>query len=236
MCFQVPLWAALALTGVGGATKFLGDRKQQKALESTYSREQMRQKQFDAQANDRFKDSLDSTAQVTDPAAMARAAAAREASYGAVTKPATGGASYLPGTSTDNHVVADAAARAGAASEARTGQFAKALATMGGLGDQMLANNINIGRNAQEIDQISGFRRGSIEALNAELKAAAEKGKTLRAIGGLAQQLGMAALAAGAGGGAAAGAGAGVQAGDGALLSAFGATPFGGSSFAGLAL
>jgi hypothetical protein len=71
---------------------------------------------------------------------------------------------------------------------------------MAGAGDQKLGLDTAIGRNSGNIAQIANFRAGSAGVLDAEMRAAAHKGETLRSIGKFMQQLGMAALTGGAGG------------------------------------
>lgn len=209
MCLPVLALAGIAAAVAGTGMKFFGEKKADAAKERTFMKEQDRQKAFGAEQNARFADSLASTANVVDPAAIARAAGAREAVLNAATHSAGPGADgYLPGSASAPSVVADAATKAGEASNAATSNLARTLAALGGTTDQLGANDRTIGRNNQSIDQINSFRRGSMDVLPAEMAAAAAKGKKLRAIGGLAQQIGMQMATSGMPvGGAAAGTG-----------------------------
>lgn len=206
MCLPV-----LALAGIGAAIggtglKFFGEKKAASAKERTFVKEQDRQKAFGVEQNARFQDSLAQTASVVDPAAVAKAAGAREAVLNAATHSAGPGADgYLPGSASAPSVVNDAAVRAGAASDAATSNLARTLAALGGTTDQLGTTDRGIGRNSMDIAQIGGFRRGSLDVLPAEMTAAAAKGKNLRAIGGLAQQIGMAMATSGVGGAASGG-------------------------------
>lgn len=200
MCFDpvtMAIIGGVAMAG-GAGMQFMGQKKADNALNSTFNRERQRQKAFEAEQNAKFEDSLASTEAVTDPAKAAQAAAAREAALMAATKSAAPAAEgYLPGAGSAPAIVAKAGEQAGAKADAATANLAAALGRLGGVNDQLFQNNINIGRNSQAIDQLSGFRRNSLDALDAEMRAAQEKGKTLRALGSLAQTIGGAMLTSG---------------------------------------
>lgn len=206
MC--VPLLVAGAIAAAAGtAAKFFGEKQAERARERTFNAERDRQEKLSGQQTERFQDSLNRTQEMASPAAMAAAAAAREGSLAAAIVPQGERGSYLPGSSSAPSVVAAASDRAGAESAATSSQFARAMAALAGTGDQMQDLNIGIGRNSQQIGQIGGFKAGSMGVLDSEMQAASAKGGFLRGIGGLAQQLGMAAMSSGAGaGGSAAGA------------------------------
>ena len=203
MCLPAAVLIGAGLMAGGGLMQHFGQKKADKAMNNTFNRERARQKAFEKDQQGRFEDSLASTQGIHDPRAQAAAAQAREAEYAAATKAASDPAAsgYLPGTSGGNAVIATAAERAGAESDAQTSQLAKSLATLGGLTDQMQTNDIRIGRNSQEIAQIGGFKAGSLRALQAEMDAAKLKGQTLRGLGSLAMQIGQMAAMSGAGGG-----------------------------------
>jgi len=198
MCFP-PLVAA-AIMAAGAGMKYFGEKKAEKASIRTFNAERARQRGFEDEQHGRFEDSLASTRKVFDPAEQAAAADARNAALIAATKSADPGAEgYLPGSSSAPAVVAAAAENAGAAANSRTAGLARALATLGGLTDQLQQNDIRIGRNGQIIGQLGGFKRGSLGVLQSELDAAKQKGRTLRTLGGLAQSIGQMALMGGGG-------------------------------------
>lgn len=209
MCFPPAIIAGAALALGGMGMQYVGQRKADKAQSRTFTREQARQKQFQGEQNARFEDSLNSSRELTDPNAVADAVAARAASYAEAAKSAAPAAEgYLPGSSSAPSIVATAAQEAGAKADANTASLGQALAQLGGFGDQLQKTNIQIGRDSQTIDQIGGFKRGSMDVLQSELDAAKQKGQTLRTLGGLAQSIGQMALSGGMGGaGGAAGAG-----------------------------
>lgn len=193
----IPLAVAIAAMVAGSAMKAMGQNKADKASLRTFNRERDRQRAFEGEQTKRFEDSLESTRRLTDTDAQVAAAAAREAALTEGVKSAGPAAEgYLPGSSTENQVVAEASAKAGAASEAQTAGLARALAAMGGVDDMMQQNNIRIHRNSQHIDQIGGFKRGSLDVLQSEMEAAKRKGAALRTLGSLAQAFGQ--MAAGA--------------------------------------
>lgn len=66
---------------------------------------------------------------------------------------------------------------------ARAGQNAAALASMRSFGDLLGDNMRGIGRASSEIDQLTGFRRGSTDANAFELDAAMQKGGSKRLLG-----------------------------------------------------
>lgn len=187
----IPLALAIAAMVAGSAMQSAGQAKAERASLNTFNRERNRQRAFEGEQNQRFEDSLESTRRITDADAMAEAAAAREAALTTGIKSAGPAAEgYLPGSSSANPIVAAASEQAGAASDAQTGQLAKALASLGGTTDLMQQNDIRIHRNSQAIDQAGGFKRGSLGVLQAEMDAAKMKGGTLRTLGGLAKTIG----------------------------------------------
>lgn len=193
MC--VPL-IPLALAAAGTAATFFGQRQAQKASERTFNSERDRQKAFTDKQQSRFQDSVDQTQAMLDPAAQQAAIDRREAPLAGVVVPQGEQGTYLPGSSSAPSVVGDAYAKAGAGSAATSSSLAHALAALGGTGDQLQQLGIGIGRNGQTIDQINGFKSGSMGVLDSELQAAQQKGSFLRGVGGLAQQLGMAWMGA----------------------------------------
>lgn len=201
MCLPVLAIGAIA-SALGMGMSYLGQQKADHALSSTFNREQARQKGMEKEQIEKFQDSLNSTSGVADPAAQAAAAARRDAILMGATKsaaPDKGG--YLPGTTgATNQVVNTHAVQAGKAADAHTSGLAAALAAMGGMTDQLQDNSITLGRNSGDIDQIGGFKRGSLDVLQSEMDAAKQKGGTLRTLGGLAQSIGGMMMSGGLGG------------------------------------
>lgn len=199
MCFPHAIPIAITLAGAGA--QFIGQKRADKAREAAFAAEQLRQHSFDKEQNAHFDDSLDRARKLVDPQATQDAAAERNARYQAALQSAGDAGSYLPGSDSAPQIVADTAASAGAASDAGAAGLGTALANLGGFDDALQETNIGLGRDAGAISQLAGFRRGSLEASQAELRAAAEKGKTLRTLGSLAQTIGQTWLAGSLGGG-----------------------------------
>lgn len=197
MC--VPL-VPLALFAAGSAAKYFGAKQAERAKQNTYDAESARQKKMGDEQYARFQESLDRAQQMLTPEAQAAAAGQRESGLSAAIVPQGANGSYMPGSSSAPSVVADATAAAGAKSAETSQSFARTLAALGATGDQMQGLNIGVGRNSQSIGQIGGFKAGSLGVLDAEMKAAAQKGAFLRGIGGLAQTIGKAWLGGGMGG------------------------------------
>lgn len=236
MCGPWALPLAFAISGVGGGLQFAGDRQAQNAQMGQYEAERARQQQFTNQQQGLFEDSLSRAAAMADPAHMAAATAAREAPLVAAVRPA-GPTDYLPGASSASPIVHAAADRAEASQRAGSVGLAQALAHFGGFGDQLLDTSIMNSRNAGRIGQIGSFMQGSNAASQTEIAAAANRGATLRGLGSLASQIGM-ALASGGAGGAAGGAkvvGAGTGGQWGQLASFFGKGAMPGTSSLGWA-
>lgn len=201
MCLPALALAGIALAAGGVGMKYFGEKKADHALTHTFNREHDRQKAFEQDQIAAFQDSLNGAKTLADPAAMAAAAARREAVLNSVTKSAApAAAGYLPGSSSAPAIVNDHATAAGAKADAGTHSLAAAIASMGGMGDQFLNNDINTAHNSQTIGQIGGFRGGSLDVLQSEMEAAKQKGKTLRTLGSLAQTIGQSMLTGGIGG------------------------------------
>jgi flagellar capping protein FliD len=202
MCLPVLAIAGLAAMAGGAGLNYLGQQKADHALSHTFNKERSRQQEFEAEQNAKFQDSLNSTANVADPAAEAAAAARRTQALTAATKSVAAPGMFMPGSSSAPAVVNAEATAAGKRADTRTSALAAALGSLGGMGDLMQANNIDIAHNSGDIAQIGGFKRGSLDVLQSEMDAAKRKGSTLRTLGGLAQSIGQAMLSGGAGAGA----------------------------------
>lgn len=205
-------WAIpLALVAAGSVAKYFGNQQAQHARERTFSAERQRQQAMTEQQTARFQDSLDKTKDLLDKDKVAEAAQSREDALTANMIPEGQGA-YLPGSSSAPNIVQTASDDAAAGSRERGQSLAHALAALGGTTDQLQGVNIGVGRDAQQIGQLGGFKAGSANVLDAEMRAAAHKGAFLRGIGGLAQTIGQAWLGASAGAGLVGGGGSVVSA------------------------
>lgn len=207
MCFPPAIIAATLALG-GSGLKYFGDKKAARAQEGVNKRERLRQQDMTLEQQSAFEDSLKKTGEVTDPAAMKAAADKRNDFLQASMGPASALVNYLPGAKSAPAIVGDAAKASVGKEKAAAGGLAAALAALGGTTDQMQNLNIGIGRNSQKIGQVARNKAGSAGVMDAELRAAAFKGSTLRGLGQLAQIIGQ-AVGAGAGGGIIPGAGAG---------------------------
>jgi hypothetical protein len=196
----------------GTVAKFFGDKQAESAKNRTFDAERQRQQRMSDEQQARFADSLKRTQDTTDPHAVQKAADDRSSSLAAAITPTSTEASYLPGSSSAPTVVGAAKDTAAKGSAATSAKLAKALGALGGFNDQMQGLNIGIGRDSQQIGQISGFKAGSAGVLDSELNAASQKGSFLRGLGSLASSIGSAWLAGGGGGlGGAGGAGGGTS-------------------------
>lgn len=202
MCgpFAIPL----ALVAAGSVAKYFGGKQAESASTNTYNAERQRQEALTGQQTARFQDSLDRTKEMTSEQGQAAAAGARENTLAAAIAPTPTNTSYLPGSTSAPSIVATAQGKAAEGSAATSANLAHTLAALGGTTDQLQKTNIGIGRNSQSIGQLGSFKAGSAGVLDAELKAAAQKGAFLRNVGGLAQTIGKAWMMGGVGGGASA--------------------------------
>lgn len=211
MCLPAAIGAALLVGGTG--LKYLGEKKAQRAQNRASEAERARQEELTNQQQAAFADSLTRAGDVTSSAAQSRAQAARETRLvDAITRPS--GADYLPGAGSAPQIVATEQAQQTAKQQTETKGLAAALAAMSGTDDQLLDLGIGMGRNAQTIGQRARDKANSANVLQAELRAAAQKGALLRGIGGLAQMVGGSSLGgslAGAGGGSGAAAGGNIS-------------------------
>lgn len=192
-------WAIpIALMAAGSVAKYFGDEKAGHAQERAYEAERARQQQYTNQQQQSFQDSLGKVTKLTDPNATQDAVNKRDSVLSSAITPVDQG-SYMPGSSSAPQLVADASAKAAAGTHERSSNLAKALAELGGTGDQMLTTNIGIGRNSQAIGQAGSLAAGSAAVLPSEMRAASYKGSTLRGLGSLAQMIGQAWLGASGG-------------------------------------
>lgn len=208
MC--VPL-IPLALMAAGTLSSYIGAKQAEHAKLAAYNNERDRQKGFEGEQAERFKDSLAKAGDVTSDEAIAAAKNKRESTLSAAIAPAATSANYLPGSSSAPAVVADAKGQAATTSRATSQNLASTLAALGGTGDQIQNLNIGLNRNSDQINQIGGFARGSMGVLDSEMQAAAAKGGLLRGLGSLATTIGGAWMGAGMAGGGSGGISAGTS-------------------------
>lgn len=197
MCLPLAVLGGILAAG-GTAAKFAGDSQASNARYNTFQAERSRQQALTSDQTARFQDSLDQVKGLTDPNAQAKAVGARESSLVSAIAPQPTAGAYLPGSSSAPAVVQTAADKASAGSAATSSALAHAIATMGGASDQALGVNTAIGRNSEKIGQLSSYKAGSAGVLDAEMRAASQKGSLLKGLGGFAQQIGLSALAGGA--------------------------------------
>lgn len=208
-------WALpLALVAAGTTAQYFGNKQAQRAQERTYQNERKRQESMSAEQQALFDQSLDTTGKIKDPEAEGAAVANRRQAFIEALNTRDPSQDYLPGQGSGPQVVADVASDISADQRGRSEANADALANLTGFGDQIFKTGISVGRNSQQIGQIGGNKRNSAAVLDAEMRAAAQKGSFLRGLGGLASSIGAAMIpgAAGLGGaaGTAAGAGGGI--------------------------
>lgn len=197
MCLPAAIGAALLVGGTG--LKYLGEKKAQRAQSRAEEVERARQSELTNLQQAAFADSLTRAGDVADPAAIARAKGARESRLvDAITAPSR--ADYLPGAGSAPQIVATEQAQQTDKQQTDVKGLASALAALGGTDDQLFELGIGMGRNAQTIGQRSRDKANSANVLQAELRAAAQKGSFLRGIGGLAQSIGGSSLGGSLGG------------------------------------
>jgi hypothetical protein len=195
MCFDPVTMAIIGATALaGGATaKYAGAQQAQKAQMNVFNAEQQRQKGFQDQQDALFQAALDRNRGLagadTDAAEANRKAAFISALNGRMPNQ-----DFLPGSSSADAAVAESGNKIVGAQRTESENLASAKARLEGLGDAMFANNIATGRTAQQMGQVSSFRRGSAAALDPELVAAMNKGANLRGFGDLAMAIGTSAL------------------------------------------
>jgi hypothetical protein len=179
----------------------IGNNKARRASNNAYVAEKGRQTEMQRRQDAVLDQSYDSLNKLKDPNAEQAAIDKRKAAFVAALNARPADSAYLPGQDAAPAVVGDAAAASGAREGAFSAQQAEALARMTGMGDQLFDTNINLNRGSQEIGQVARDRINSANALDAELRAAAFKGQTLRGLGGLATTIGFGKALGGGGGG-----------------------------------
>lgn len=197
MCFP---GLPLVLAAVGSGLNYFGQQRAQSASNRAQNMERSRQQGLERQQDAALGESERAAMRLRDPNAQAEAVGSRREAFIRALNSRSPDQGILPGAPSAPRVVADAAAKTTAASDAYGESQASALAELTAMGDQLQGTNIAMGRQGQRINQLGTDRRRSAQVLDAELQAAANKGSTLRGLGGLLQQLGSAAGAGGGGG------------------------------------
>lgn len=218
MCDPFSIGIALAVGGLGASQ--IGNNQAAGAQARAQSQERARQQKMTQQQEGYFNDSLGKATAITDPTQQAAAVDKRNADLSAAIQPSAE-SSYMPGSSSAPQLVKTANDKAVGNEKADASRLALALAQMGAPGQQLFDANIGIGRNSQGIGQIAQSKASSADVLNAELQAAAQKGGTLRGLGGLATSIGGMMIGSGLG--------AGGLGSTGAISGSTSALPFGGN-------
>jgi hypothetical protein len=210
-------WALpLALLAGGTVAQYVGNKQAERAQNNRYQDEKRRQDRMTEEQQGLFQDSLARGQDLQSEEGQNKAIDTRQSALMSAIAPRSEGADYLPGSDSASNVVRTATDKAVGTQKAETGNLAAAMARLAAPNDQLLHANIGIARDAGKIGQVASFKAGSADVLNAELRAAAQKGAFLRGIGGLASSIGGMMIpgaaglgAAGSAAGAAGAAGAG---------------------------
>lgn len=215
MCFDPVTMAIIGATALAGGTaaSYAGNKQAQKAQLNVFNAEQARQKDFQSRQDALFTQALDASRNLAGADTDA-AEASRKAAFIAALNGRTPNQDYLPGSSSADVAVAEGQNKVVGQQRGESEGMASAKARLEGLGDALFSNRIAAGRRAQEMGQLSSFRRGSAGVLDSELTAAANKGANLRGIGQLATAIGTTMLGGSLGsivGGAGTAAGAGTS-------------------------
>ncbi|API60529.1 hypothetical protein BSL82_15600 [Tardibacter chloracetimidivorans] len=187
-------WAIpLALAVGGSVAQYFGNQRAENAMMARHNVEQGRQKRMSAEQDALLGESYESAEKLRDDT---DAVSARKAAFIDALNSRSDNQDFLPGNAPA--IVAESNNKVVGEQRARSQQQAEALANLTGMGDQLLDTNVSLGRLGQQIGQIGTSKARSAEVLDAELRAAAQKGSTLRGLGGLAQMVGSAWLGANA--------------------------------------
>lgn len=202
-----PVSIGIAIMAAGGLAENLGQQKAARAQERATNEERARKMKLTAEQQGYFDDSLKKVSDASSEDAQAKAASARNDVLSAAVAPQSSEATYSPGAASAPAVVGQAASAAAGKSREDSLGLARAIAQLGGTGDNFQQLGIATNRNRQGIAQAGGFMRGSADVLDSELQAAAQKGATFRGLGQMGQQIGSAAITGGMMGGGGGGGG-----------------------------
>jgi len=206
MCDPLTIAGAVASVGSTIANNNAANQAAS-ARNATLAAERVRQGELDTQAQtlntrsqDRFQD------------AGAKTEAKKQALGDYFAAPQTAGvaneAMGLPEVS--NNIVTREMAKQSDAAQGFVGQQGQSLAAMRAFGDFLGDTSRMQGRDASEVGQIGGFKRGSANIMPLELDAAAQQGAGARFLGDILGGIGGVALNAGLTGGTLGGGGAAV--------------------------
>lgn len=188
--------AGAALSVGSTVANAAGARKAAKARDSALAAERIRQGGLDREAQ-----ALNTTSQdrYTDAEAKTDEKAKALGDFFTAEAPGQGanvGAASVMPTATNDIVTQEIAKKSGQAKQF-TDQQGNALASMRAFGDVLGDTGRLQARDASEIGQIGGFKRGSADVLPLELEEASKKGAGLRLLGDILGGVGGIALNAG---------------------------------------
>jgi hypothetical protein len=187
----VSLGVALGSAALGSAMQQQGQRQAQSAQRATMGAETARQNTFAAASRDRVGAATDRTGAQPTMAASEAATADRAAENRRVSALPAAGTEYLPGQGDASQLVRDEVDRQRGVAGAYVGQQGDARANLGGWGDALFGNRIEIGRSGQDVSTNAGFSRGSAGVLPMELSAARGQGQGWRTAGDLVTGAGL---------------------------------------------
>lgn len=195
-----PLTAtALALTAVGTAVQYQGQRQAQKAMSAAQAAESARQAKLRGEAQGLFEESLGKQSAEAQTKRLADAQAEREAAT--VGNQQSGQVVSVPVQGGTPSIVADETAAQVGAGNIQARDEAMAKAALAAFGDLQLGNALLNARYGAQQGQLANFMQGSAGVLPTEMAAASRKGDKTKMFGDLlvagGQLAGMGAMANG---------------------------------------
>ena len=191
MCDPITI-AGVALTGLAAGSNYLGGQKIESARNDALEAERIRQQGLDQQAaalnlqsQDRYQGFEEKQGERSKSLA----------DYYTQQEAAAPAASALPASSSNITVAAEKKARGEA--KDRTNQIGTALGELRSFGDLLGDTSRLQARDASQIGQIGGFKRGSSNILGMELDEANNAGGNYRMFGDIASGLGKVGVSAG---------------------------------------
>lgn len=176
----IPVIASLFLSGLSAGANALGQRQADKARDSTLEAERIRQARLDqeaaalnVQSQDRYQDFSGK-----------QDVRAKQIGDYLVDQSTAPVASMMPTSSSS--IVLGEQAKQDATAAGYVGQQGRALGELRGFGDLLGTTTMLQSRDAGQIDQIGGFKRGSASVLPYELDDASRKGGGFKMLGDLA--------------------------------------------------
>lgn len=180
MCEPMTI-AALAMTAVGTAMQYQGQRKAQKAMEAAAAAESGRQRKLRDEAQGLFQESLGQQEAGTQIKRIADAKAEREAATAGNMQSAP--VVNVPTQGATPSIVADETAARVGEGNIRARDEAIAKAALASFGDVQLGNALLNARYGAQQGQLSNFMQGSYGVLPTELSAASKAGDKLKLFG-----------------------------------------------------